>query len=258
MESLKHRYPDWDEPSEGNELLCKKFTRELWRDQNVTLPYRLFLPKEEAVPLVVYLHGADVVGDDNESHLLLHDIGTVFARDDWQKRHPCAILAPQYGRSMHWARHDVQEALSSLIHATLKRYPQLDPARVYLYGYSAGGVGSLELLKRETSLFAGAFVICGATYKDHLSELTKTPIWLLHAEDDRIVSPNRSPGFGVEYLGSNALYEMLSEEMGARLHYTKIPAGEMKEKHGLNPHCSWVLAGQDEAAKHWLFSQRRT
>ena len=132
----------------------------------------------------------------------------------------------------------------------------LDPERVYIYGYSAGGVGTLELLKRAPSLFAGAVVICGAAYRDHLEELTKTPMWLLHAEDDRIVSPGKSPGFGMEYYGSTALYEALREKMGSRIHITIYPAGEMKEKYGLNPHCAWVPAAKDEGVWRWLCAQK--
>ncbi|MBQ6442221.1 MAG: prolyl oligopeptidase family serine peptidase [Lachnospiraceae bacterium] len=268
MESLKTRYPDWDEPSEENEALCKKFSMERWRGQAVSLPYRMFVPERLKTetknapygalkyPLVVFLHGADVVGNDNKRHLLLHDIGTIFARDDWQKRHPCYILAPQYGREMHWSQEEMQETMLLLISHLLKRYDRIDEKRVYIYGYSAGGVGTLELLKR-TDLFAAAMVICGTTYHVQLDQLIRTPIWLLHAADDRIVSPNRKAGFGVEYMGSKALYDLLKGQEGAQLFYTEYPKGELKEKYGLNPHCAWVPAGQDEEVKEWLFLQKR-
>lgn len=270
MSELRERYPDWDEPGEGNEALCKKFSIELWRGGEVPLPYRFFIPKTlaaaaqkdqparpaEKMPLVVYLHGADVIGDDNKRHLLLHDIGTIFARKEWQENHPCFILAPQYGQSMHWTQSEVQETLLSLISYLMKKFQKIDPDRVYLYGYSAGGLGSLELLKR-TDLFAAAMVICGTTYHDQLDQLIRTPIWLLHAADDRIVSPNRKAGFGVEYMGSKALYELLKDKEGAQIFYTEYPKGEMKEKYGLNPHCAWVRAGQDEEVKEWLFRQKK-
>ena len=265
MEDLKLRYPNWDEPSEGNEALCKQFSMELWRGHAATLPYRFFVPKESTentgahakkYPLVLYLHGADVTGSDNKKHLLLHDIGTVFARPDWQKSHPCFILAPQYDRPLHWTLKEVQETLLLLIPHIIQKYESIDQARVYVYGYSAGGLGTLELLK-NTDLFAGAVVICGATYHDRLEKLTRTPIWLLHAVDDRIVSPFRKAGFGVEYLGSRALYDLLENEPSAMLHYTEYKKGELKEKYDLNPHCAWVPAGQDEEVKEWLFRQRR-
>ena len=263
MEDLKLRYPNWDEPSEGNEALCKQFSMELWRGHAVTLPYRLWIPKEstkasatEKYPLVLYLHGADVTGDDNKKHLLLHDIGTIFARPDWQECHPCFILAPQYNRPLHWTSKEMQETLLSLLPYIMQKYGAIDPARVYVYGYSAGGLGTLELLK-QTDLFAGAMAICGATYHNQLDKLRRTPIWLLHAVDDRIVSPFRQAGFGVEYLGSQALYELLKGESGAEFHYTEYEKGEMKEKYDLNPHCTWVPAGQDEEVKEWLFQQKR-
>ena len=31
------------------------------------------------VPLVIFLHGADAIGRDNEAQLAMHDIGTMFA-----------------------------------------------------------------------------------------------------------------------------------------------------------------------------------
>ncbi len=260
MESLRTKYPDWDEPGEENAALCRKFAHESWKSGALSLPYRFFSPEnpKEQIPLVIYLHGADVVGNDNENHLLMHDIGTILVRDEWQKRHPSAVLAPQYGKSMHWARSDVAEAVLSLIRMKLEKHKEIDRRRVYIYGYSAGGVGTLEMLKKAPELFAGAVAICGATYHDHLDQLTATPIWLLHAEDDRIVSPNRSPGFGVEYLGSSVLYETLREKMGAKLRLTLYPAGEMKEKYGLNPHCSWVPAGEDLTVWSWLYAQKKS
>lgn len=259
MKSLRSKYPDWDEPSPENEELCRRFSYELWDKSEQKLPYRMFLPDvgEKKHPLVIFLHGADTVGDDNEAQLMMHDIGTILVRPSWQKKQPAAVIAPQYGKAMHWARADVAESVLLLVRAALKKYPALDPERVYIYGYSAGGMGTLELLKKAPALFAGAVVICGATYQDRLEELKETPLWLLHAEDDRIVSPGESPGFGVRYYGSTALYDALHEKMGVRLHYTRYPAGEMKEKYKLNPHCAWVPAGKDQSVWHWLFAQKK-
>ena len=47
------------------------------------------------------------------------------------------------------------------------------------------------------------------------------------------------------------------EELGEShpdLHYTEYEAGELKEKYGINPHCSWVPAGRDAQIKEWLFT----
>lgn len=91
--------PDWDKPSPANEKLCEKFNYGQYETNGFCLPYRLFVPEtqEKFVPLVLHLHGADAVGNDNESQLSTHDIGTMFVRDEWQQEHPCFVLAPQYG-----------------------------------------------------------------------------------------------------------------------------------------------------------------
>ena len=76
---------NWDKPSSENKSTCHKFLYGTF-EYSGSLPYRLFVPEcSEIVPLVVFLQGADAYGDDNEIQLSMHDIGTVFATDDWQK-----------------------------------------------------------------------------------------------------------------------------------------------------------------------------
>ena len=155
--------PDWDEPSPGNEELCRKFKYGEKTDQTMS-PYRYFVPEtDRKVPLIVYLHGADAFGDDNETHLSMHDIGTVFARESWQQKHPCYILAPQCKAGCHWAYPVHGNKVCMLINDFTVRYPNIDAERIYIYGYSAGGVGIFGLIKAHPELFAGAVPICGAT-----------------------------------------------------------------------------------------------
>ena len=95
--------PDWDEPSQENKDLCDKFIYETF-DYSGTLPYRLYVPdSSDKVPIVLYLHGADAYGDDNELQLTMHDIGTIFVRDEWQRQHPCYVLAPQCNVGTRWS-----------------------------------------------------------------------------------------------------------------------------------------------------------
>ena len=102
VSSWKERLPDWDEPMQDNDAVCEKFIFGEFDNGAVRLPYRLFVPEtaKQKVPLVIFLHGADVTGDDNVIHIAAHDIGTCFARDEMQREHPCFILAP-LGISRH-------------------------------------------------------------------------------------------------------------------------------------------------------------
>ena len=150
--------PDWDEPSRENKDLCDKFIYETF-DYYGILPYRLFIPdSSDKVPLVLYLHGADAYGDDNELQLTMHD--------------------------------------------------------------------------------------------------TKTPIWMIHAADDMVVKTSYKTDEYSANLGSRDIYEEL-REIHPDLHYTEYKATELKERYGINPHCSWVPAGQNDEVKEWLFSKAK-
>ncbi|MBQ3795495.1 MAG: prolyl oligopeptidase family serine peptidase [Butyrivibrio sp.] len=245
---------DWDNPSPDNKRICDKFSYEKY-EYCGTLPYRLFVPEcVKSVPLVAFLHGADAFGEDNELQLSMHDIGTVFASDDWQKKHLCYVLAPQCKRGRYWSGLIDGDRVCALVKELLARFDNIDPKRVYIYGYSAGGVGTLEIIKYHPKLFAAAVSICGATGERDLNALTRTPLWLIHAEDDLIVKASYKKESGVSsHLGSRDIYKVL-KGVHPDLHYTEYKAGELKEKYGLNPHCSWVLAGKDEQVKEWLFS----
>lgn len=254
---------DWDSPSPDNERLCEKFKYGTFEDQG-RLPYRLFRPasgssgeSEEKFPIVVYLHGADAFGNDNEAQLAMHDIGTVFARDSWQEKDPCYILAPQCKPSGHWAGPESGKRLISLIKGLMQENPDIDKERIYIYGYSAGGIGTLRLIKSNPEFFAAAFPICGATGDDDMDKLTRTPIWMMHAADDEIVKVSYCYG-GVtgSNLGSRDIYEDLKDS-APDLHYTEFPEGYLKSHYGINPHCTWVPAAEAEEIKKWMFSKRR-
>lgn len=222
------------------------------------MPYRLFVPgtaRNVKVPLVVYLHGADAYGDDNETHLELHDIGTVFFREDWQKKHPCFVAAPQIKAGDHWAHPTDNNRVCQIISELIAEYPEIDPDRIYIYGYSAGGVGVLGLLKTHPEIFTAAISICGATNLDGMDNLMSVPLWLIHAADDDIVRCTYRTGVAANsaWYGSRDIYAYFDKKH-PDLHYTEYPAGYMKGQYGVNPHCSWVAAGADEEVKNWLFS----
>ncbi len=145
--------PDWDEPSRDNKDLCDKFIYETF-DYSGTLSYRLYVPDSyDMVPLILYLHGADAYGDDNELQLTMHDIGTTFARNEWQRQHPCYILAPQCNVGTRWSSLITQNRVCALIKFLREKYSNIDDRRIYIYGYSAGGVGCFEILKLHPDIF---------------------------------------------------------------------------------------------------------
>ena len=271
---------DWDQPDKDNGKLCALFEKDIYSHNGCRLPFRLFRPQAKTgslLPLVIYLHGADAVGNDNELPLSMHDVGTMFAKKEWQKEHPCYILAPQYGHGQHWSMEDTEQAAWNLFNETIAAY-SIDPSRIYIYGYSAGGVGTLRMLKNHPSFFAAAISICGATGKSDLPALRQTPLWMIHAVDDEIVKASyRSPNVReLAHLGSRDIFDYFRQTTGVpaqagpdtvfdarelsggcELRYTEYPHGKMKALYGVHPHCSWV-AMSDPANRRfgeWMFLQ---
>ena len=250
---------DWDKPSPENKELCRLFKAGIISTGNARLPYRYFAPDNSSkLPLVYYFHGADCFGNDNESQLEMHDAGTLLARTDWQLHHPCHIIAPQCKPKDSWGSLAILDALERLHESYISGH-NIDKDRVYAYGYSAGGIGLLRMLKKDKNPFAAAIPICGATERDRLDALKHTPIWLVHAVDDTIVpaSYKNLHSQGLTILGSKDLYERLKDDPGYDLHYEELPEGYMKSVYNANPHCSWVHLSHCPHIWDWLFKQKR-
>ncbi len=256
---------DWDKPSPENALRCSHFQKGEFELNGIYMPYRYFTPRlkdGERVPLVLFLHGADTTGTDNENHIIYHDVATIFADEKWQREKPCFVLAPQYHRGSYWSMPETVETVGELVRDFLKRFPAIDPQRIYLYGFSAGGVGVFAQLKAYPRRFAAALAICGATAAKDLENLKETPLWMLHAADDSIVKVSYLEGDEnwIMMLGSRDLYEKLKGTPDWDLRYTEYPAGYMKEHFGVHAHCSWVNLSEKEGKelREWLFSKRRS
>ena len=250
--------PGWDLPSSGNKARCNRFQADHFSYKEIEMGIRFFQCEAgRDLPLVLFLHGADAYGTDNVSQLSLHDVGTVFADPKWQVEHPCHILAPQYPKGKHWALPPVTEYTYELTMRYAERF-HADMSRLYVYGYSAGGIGTLSLLKRYP-VFAAAVPICGATEDSEMDELLRTPMWLYHAEDDPMVSPDSFEivYYRLPHIGSNIIYERMCRLGHTEINYTRIPKGEMMEKYQLHPHCTWVLMGEDPEVKEWMFRKKR-
>ena len=251
--------PGWDTPSPENQARCDLFREDRFAHGEIENGLRYYEnpPGEEGLPLVIFLHGADACGTDNESQIALHDVATVFADPDWQAVHPCHIVAPQYNKGNHWALSPMTEYIHNLTMTYAERF-HADMSRLYIYGYSAGAIGIFALLKRYP-IYAAAIPICGATEDSNMESLLRTPMWLYHADDDPMVNPDT---FEVVYykaphIGSSTIYDRMCRLGHHSIRYTRIRAGKMMKFYGLHPHCTWVLMGEDNEAKEWMFQQRK-
>lgn len=177
-------------------------------DGNDTLPYRLYRSEKadtmtEAMPFVIFLHGAGERGNDNCMQLK-HCI-KYFLDDTVTSHYPFLLMAPQCPNESRWADTDwslhehkmdsvptaelrgVMAVLDSLIDAGA-----VDSTRVYVCGISMGGFGTWDALQRWPEKFAAAIPICGGGDPAHANFMKDIPIYIFHGMRDGVVLPSRS------------------------------------------------------------------
>lgn len=96
------------------------------------------------------------------------------------------IVAPDVpGRS--WSSPDSERAVLALLDDVASRYA-VDPDRVLVTGFSAGGAGVWYLATRNPDRFTGAIAIAARPRDDDLEALQSLPLYIIHSPDDEVVS----------------------------------------------------------------------
>ncbi len=167
------------------------------RVDDVDFPLLTYVPeaaKTSAVPAVIVLHGAGGTGDRAFTRLEL---------DKLSAEKGFIVLAPS-GRNNRW--HDFadneQQADLDMIGQLLDMVPKLggDPKRVYVIGFSNGGIMSMVVGARFADRFAaigsggstiGRFTT-GMEYKEIPKPVRSIPILLFHGMEDKVISYDMS------------------------------------------------------------------
>lgn len=129
-----------------------------------------------SVPLVLALHGG---GDDPRQ--FVEEIGLLPLAGSER----FAIVAPEHQSALPTA----SDSLPALVEYTLRRWPALDPSRVYVTGYSLGGAATLRAINGKPSLFAAAVPMAAAPYTGTPEEVrqfdsTDLPVMFTTSEFD--------------------------------------------------------------------------
>jgi predicted peptidase len=211
------------------------------------LPYRLFFPRaakrDEALPLILYLHGRGGAGMDNRKQISGGNaLGTrIWIEAEVQERHPAFVLAPQIPENSTW--HSTGDkpspyvaALLELLHE-LRSEVRIDPRRVYVVGQSLGGYGAWDFIARYPGVFAAAVPLCGGGDASRILSARDVAVWAFHGAKDATVPVSRSR-------------EMVAalRTVNSSVRYTEYPNVG---------HDVWTHAfGEGELPK-WMFAQRQ-
>jgi predicted peptidase len=256
--------------------------------------YRLLKPidlaknPDQKYPMILSLHGAGGIGNDNVRNL--REWCAVMAREEWRRKHPSFVVAPQtfgFWRTPAMSEHysdeniakmskDWQDTISGhrkrlqdpqganvdrvflLLDELPKEFP-IDTDRVYVIGHSGGGFGTWTAVADQPKRFAAAITSAGwlGPWFD-ANAVKDVPIWSFQGSWDKTSQVS---------LG-NATFERM-KAIGANMKFTEVAnighgvggvafsyTGDSTENTGVTKYASDRCDKTPEVWA-WLFSQKR-
>jgi predicted peptidase len=151
----------------------------------VHVSYLLFLPASYATkrqsqwPLILYLHGGSLRGDDVERLKTLGLPHKLESEPDF----PFVVISPQCPSGEIWTD---AEAVDALLERITHDY-RIDPDRIYVTGHSMGGRGALYFAYRLPSRFAAVIAVSPLSpITEWAGILAHVPLWLFHGTADKL------------------------------------------------------------------------
>lgn len=188
------------------------------------------LKPDQQYPLCIYLHGSSNTGSGLEKR---EPGANGFASEAIYGRNPSFVIAPEAPAGTKSFK-EIAARIYALIEHLSSHLP-VDRDRIYVTGYSMGGMGSWALISGRPELFAAAAPIGGPLGPTKVEALPKIPIWLHFGELDR----------GDEF---RSLAKQLQETNPA-FKSTEYPGADHVGFH--------FKAAKDPAFYEWMFAQKR-
>lgn len=137
---------------------------------------------ERTTPLILFLHGASLRGNDLDRVLRYGPLDAV--RKGLQI--PAIIVAPQNPKG-HWdprKLYDIWNGCSSITPITR--------SVSMCWAWSLGGYGTLDFAGAYPDKIAAAIALCGGSTLKNYSGLGKLPLWIIHGTADKAVKVEES------------------------------------------------------------------
>jgi predicted peptidase len=200
------------------------------------MPYRVMTPSSydsaKKYPLVIFLHGIDERGTDNEKQLKWG--ASLFKSENVRNEFPSFVIFPQCPDGYYWAADQPMHALKTLIDSFAAKN-NVDKNRIYIVGLSMGAYGTYEMVARNAGLFAAAVAISGDGDINRVKNMAKSDWRIFGGKKDYIVTADKSEKM------AHAL-----ENSGANVSLKIYP--------NANHMGSWVNAFAEPDFCSWLYS----
>jgi predicted peptidase len=159
--------------------------------------FQVYLPKEfksaENLPLIVFLHGIRERGREGFISGMFETLVKQYLKEI-----PAVVLLPQCRPDKFWTDALMERMVLEQIESVAKEF-STDEARQYLIGVSMGGYGVWHFAAEHPNKFAALISICGGSpimkgerFSTIAKKIGKTPAWLFHGAQDRVVEVSES------------------------------------------------------------------
>ena len=161
--------------------------------------YQAYTPPQientENLPVIVFLHGIRErgVGGFIQKEGMF---GTIVKQ--YLKQIPAIVLLPQCRPGKYWTNPAMERMVMQAIEQTVEEF-RADSKRLYLIGVSMGGYGVWHFASRYPQKFAALVSICGGSpvvsgdrFSSIAQKVGKTPAWLFHGSEDKVVPVSES------------------------------------------------------------------
>lgn len=260
--------------------VVESFSPHVYTDETgLEMPYNIFLPEgydgDKKFPLVVFIADASANINEVTTPLIQGNGATSFAARDFQKKHPCIILAPQYTADLVdeigmmttdenvWTRG--LSLTTNLIFDVIKNYA-VDTSRIYGTGQSQGGMANIAISDRYPELFAAQLLVACQWNTDEMKILRDKNLWIVVCEGDTKAFPAMNAAV--------ANWEELGAKVASNENFwdSKAPVAELNKKvrqlekqraninytvfAGGNHMYTWSFAYNISALRDWLFKHK--
>lgn len=177
-------------------------------------------------PLLIFLHGASLCGHNLDQVKRYGPISAVAKGriiDSY-------IMAPQ-NPGGSWKPEKIWKIVE-----WAKQHYAVDTTRIYVYGMSLGGYGTLDMAAAYPDKIAAAMAMCGGSTAKNLGVLNRLPLWIIHGTADNRVGVGQS---------DRVVEAIRKTGDDSRLIYTRLPGVD----HGRLARLFYMLMTYD-----WLFS----
>lgn len=138
--------------------------------------------EEEPKPVVIFLHGASLCGNNLDR---VRRYGTIDAIEKGRELDAYVIAPQNPGGS--WNPQRVMKIVD-----WVGENHNIDYDRVYVMGMSLGGYGAIDMAATYPDQIAAAMALCGGGTVKDVSGLNDVPLWIVHGTADRAVSVGQS------------------------------------------------------------------